>query len=169
MIRLLLLSLSLSCLAPASLPAQETRTGCEAPEHRQFDFWIGEWSVRGPQDRVAGENAITAILNGCALREEWRGARGSDGTSLNFYDRSVGRWRQTWIDDDGQPLQLSGGLDDAGRMVLSSEEHEGRLDRITWTALPDGTVTQLWERTADRGATWEVVFHGTYHRKEGSR
>jgi hypothetical protein len=27
---------------------------CIAPEHRQFDFWLGEWEVRGPAGKLVG-------------------------------------------------------------------------------------------------------------------
>lgn len=36
------------------------------------------------------------------------------------------------------------------------------LDRITWTALPDGRVSQVWELSADGGASWQRVFVGFY-------
>jgi len=155
---------ALSLLAPALLHAQEAPPNCTAPEHHQFDFWVGEWTVTAG-GRTAGENTITSILNGCALREEWVGARGYSGTSINFYDRAGGRWHQTWIGSDGQPLFLAGGLDEEGRMVLASEERDGAMERITWTPNGDGTVRQHWERTGDGGTTWTTVFDGTYARK----
>lgn len=154
-------------LAPAGLAAQQAPPDCTAPEHRQFDFWVGAWTVSGPGGRAVGTNTITAIHDGCALREEWSGFQGHAGSSLNFYDRATGRWHQTWIANDGEPLFLTGGLDAERRMVLSSAEVDGRIERITWTAREDGTVNQLWERTADGGATWTTVFDGTYARKEG--
>ena len=36
-------------VAPVALPAQQ-RPRCDSPEHRQFDFWIGEWCTS--QDEV---------------------------------------------------------------------------------------------------------------------
>jgi hypothetical protein len=147
---------------PCSALAQNAPPRCDGPEHRHFDFWAGEWSVQGKNGKHAGDNTITPILDGCALREEWSGASGYTGTSLNFYDRATGHWHQTWIANDGQPLFLEGALDDQGRMVMSSEGG----DRITWTPNPDGTVRQLWERSADGGATWSVLFDGLYTRKE---
>jgi hypothetical protein len=34
---------------------------------------------------------------------------------------------------------------------------------ITWRRLPEGgRVQQLWEVSKDAGATWSVVFDGTY-------
>ena len=36
--------------------------------------------------------------------------------------------------------------------------------RITWTPNDDGTVRQVWNVSTDGGATWKVVFDGTYTR-----
>ncbi|MFQ5512310.1 MAG: hypothetical protein ACE5EO_10730 [Candidatus Krumholzibacteriia bacterium] len=33
---------------------------CSAPEYRQFDFWIGEWSVEA-KGKPAGTNKVTAM------------------------------------------------------------------------------------------------------------
>ncbi|HET7704523.1 MAG TPA: hypothetical protein VFM36_00410, partial [Thermoanaerobaculia bacterium] len=46
---------------------------CDRPEHRQFDFWAGEWTVTTPDGKTAGTNRITKIAGGCALLEEWTG------------------------------------------------------------------------------------------------
>jgi hypothetical protein len=89
--------------APALLAAQGAAPtvapkACAAPEHRQFDFWIGEWEVTTPNGAPAGRNRIESILDGCALRESWAGAKGGSGNSYNAYDRQSGRWHQTWVD-----------------------------------------------------------------------
>ena len=122
--RLSLIILLLSAL-PSQSSAQDSagtspRRGCSAPEHRQFDFWVGDWDVTTPTGKPAGHNRIESILNGCALRETWTGAGGGRGTSYNAWDRQRGRWHQTWVDDDGLLLQLEGGLAD-GKMVLEGE------------------------------------------------
>ena len=158
----------LLCL-PHSLPAQEPGEDgpppCSSDEFRAFDFWLGEWEVSNPEGDVVGENTIRAVLDGCALEENWRGASGSVGRSLNLYDARTGKWHQTWVDNSGLLLRLDGGLVD-GSMVLEGElrERDGRtrLHRITWTPGPDGTVRQHWERSEDDGQTWSTVFDGTY-------
>ena len=32
---------------------------CDAPEFRQFDFWLGEWTVTKPDGQLAGTNRIS--------------------------------------------------------------------------------------------------------------
>jgi Protein of unknown function (DUF1579) len=134
---------------------------------RDFDFWVGEWDVFGPQGRQVGTNSVTRVLDGRALAEHWRGAGGVEGHSLNAYDAATGRWHQTWIDSTGGVLLLDGGLVD-GAMVLEGvvpgEKGSGQLQRITWTRERDG-VRQHWQASDDEGATWQTAFDGRYRRR----
>ncbi len=141
---------------------------CSTPEHHQFDFWLGTWEVHAASrpDAPPSHNAITSIQDGCVVHEQYRSIGGYTGTSMSYYDAATGTWYQTWVDNQGQPLRLSGGLE-GGSMVMSSDPERSPVDRVTWTPNRDGTVRQLWEQSADGGATWKVVFDGTY-RKEGS-
>jgi len=138
---------------------------CSAPEHRQFDFWRGTWTVSS-QGKPAGTNSIEADLEGCALVEQWTAANGSRGTSLNYYDRNTRSWYQSWIDDRGGALRLKGGLQN-GRMVMQTDPAPGTkgnagIQRITWSREADGSVRQLWEASRDGGKTWSTVFDGRY-------
>ena len=142
---------------------------CEAPEHHQFDFWIGEWTVRGRAGAVVGTNRVEPILSGCAIAEHWTSSGANRGTSLNFYDRAAGSWKQTWIDNAGQPLYLTGTFRE-GRMVLEGTTPGAAgaapsRQRITWTPLEGGDVRQLWETSTDDGKTWTVAFDGRYSRQ----
>ena len=151
-------------LASATALAQSPVPPCTAPEHRQFDFWIGEWAVRNPAGRVVGTNTITVLHKGCVLMESWSGAGGVTGSSFNLYDASRKQWHQTWVDSSGSLLELDGTFAD-GAMVLSSAASDSPRNRITWRVLPDGRVRQLWETSADNGVTWKTSFDGYYERK----
>ena len=168
--------LILALLIPAAATAQEAGElsspaplSCAAPEHRQFDFWLGEWNVTS--DGVpAGTNSVRSVQGGCVLQENWQGAGagGISGTSFNIYDRSSGLWHQTWVDASGTLLQLDGGLID-GAMVLKGERPSPggagtSLHRIAWTPNSDGSVRQLWEASQDGGESWNVIFDGLYTR-----
>ncbi len=156
--------------AKPSSPAQRPEP-CAAPEYRQFDFWLGEWVVHNPAGKQVGTSRIEGILSGCALAEHWTGAGVSRGTSLNFYDAQHQRWHQTWIDNQGAPLELDGHLA-AGKMVLEGESPSRRqpgkmiLNRITGSKLDRDRVQQVWEVSPDGGKTWKIIFDGTYvHRQ----
>ena len=88
-----------------------------------------------PNGKTAGTNRIEPILNGCALRESWTGAGGVSGTSYNAYDRRRRRWHQTWVDGQGNLLQLDGAFN-GGKMTLTGETVDS--SGATWTTAFDG-------------------------------
>lgn len=155
-------------VAPPASAQSTLDSACTAAQHRQFDFWLGAWTVTDTTGRVVGTNEITRIAGGCGLREHWRGAGGSEGMSLNVWQPAFERWTQFWV-GTGVVLELTGGPDDAGRMVLEGTRHTAAgavQDRITWTPRADGTVRQRWEISEDAGASWRPIFVGLYHPRE---
>jgi hypothetical protein len=136
---------------------------CRAPEYRQFDFWLGEWSVRNAArpERPPTHNKITAAQDGCVVVEEYDTPAGYTGVSLSYYDAATDRWYQTWVDNQGVPIVHSGGLRD-GKMVLTDSPEDGKIHRTTWSPLADGRVRQLWESSNDGGESWTTVFDGYY-------
>jgi hypothetical protein len=142
-------------------------TGCDASEHRAFDFWIGEWQVRTPDGKLAGVNRVAREYDGCILHERYDTGRGYSGESLNIYDAGRRTWHQTWVDTSGTLLLLEGGLRD-GSMVLEGQtvgtDALVTKHRITWTPSANGSVRQLWESTDAKGQ-WSTAFDGMYTRK----
>ena len=160
---------SLAILAAAlSFASTATSAGaCEGSEHRQFDFWLGEWSVRTPDGRIAGLNKISSEHGGCVLHERYSTSRGYSGESLSMFDASRKVWHQTWVDTSGMLLLLEGSL--RGKSMLLEGQTvgaEGQVTkhRITWTPNADGSVRQHWESTDLKG-NWSTAFDGSYTRK----
>jgi hypothetical protein len=151
----------------ASMASVAAHAACEAPEYRNFDFWIGEWNVHTPEGKLAGTNRITREYDGCVLHERYTTPRGYHGESLNTYDPGRKVWHQTWVDNEGTLLLLEGKLVD-GRMQLTGEnvDSDGKVTRhrITWTPNADGSVRQFWETTVADGQ-WTTAFDGKYTRK----
>ena len=117
----------LRCLAlvafvsfPAPALAEQTAkpTPMRSPEHRQFDFWVGEWDVPTPDGKPAGRNSITRELKNCVIHEHWAGAGGMNGESFNMWDTGGKRWLQTWVSDNGSLLLLDGAFQN-GSMQLT--------------------------------------------------
>ena len=104
------------------------------------------------------------------MQENWKSASGAyTGTSYNWYSTQTGKWHQTWIDNQGGSLQLSGEYS-GNQMILASDElknqkGETHQDRITWTKNEDGSIRQHWEVTKDQGKTWTTAFDGSYKKK----
>jgi tetratricopeptide (TPR) repeat protein len=84
------------------------------PENRQFDFWVGEWSVATTQGAVpAGDSRIELILEDCIVQENWKSLNSPySGKSYNVYNQSLKRWEQYWVDDVGGNIFFYGGLRD---------------------------------------------------------
>jgi hypothetical protein len=140
---------------------------CASAEHRQFDFWLGSWTVADSAGKQLGTSEVVQVAGGCGLLENWQGADGSSGKSLNMYERASEGWTQTWVGSGGGILRLSGRLQD-GKMVLGDERTTARgavRDRITWTPLPDGRVRQTWDISTDGGTSWRTSFDGYYARR----
>jgi len=156
------LSLALAASSSAAVAA-----ACDRPEHRQFDFWVGQWEVRTPEGKLAGVNNIEREYEGCVIHERYATERGYKGESVNAYDAGRNLWHQTWVDNQGTLLLLEGSLRGAS-MVLQGQSagENGRLvrHRITWTPNPNGSVRQHWESTDDQGQ-WTTAFDGLYTRK----
>lgn len=162
---------ALLCVAAAAAAQQPAPTSpCETAQHRQFDFWIGEWDVTTPDGKPAGHSLIEPILGRCVIHERWQGGGGVLGESFNIYNANTGQWEQYWVDSSGSRLHLQGGYAQ-GRMLLRGEQDKpdaktglARRERITWTAQADGSVRQLWESSTDHGKTWKTSFDGRYRR-----
>lgn len=154
----------LSILSATAVAQPAAAPPCSSAEHRQFDFWLGEWDVHGPAGRFVGKNRITRAFGGCVLHEQYDTGRGYSGSSFNVYDAGRRKWHQTWVDNAGVLLQLDG-LFSEGRMVLEGEtmaiNGAKTKHRITWTPGADGSVRQLWESTNPAGE-WVVAFDGKY-------
>ena len=130
---------------------------CEAQaEHRQLDFWLGEWTVLDAGRPIA-VSRIEKAASGCVVMENYEQADGFSGRSINFYDPVPGRWRQTWADSTGNASEFSGAFRDKA-MRFEGETHrvggQTVLRRMTLFDLGNGEVRQLSERSLDRGRTW---------------
>jgi hypothetical protein len=166
--------------APAAQPAATLAPVCTSPEHRQFDFWIGDWDLviharTSPEaDEWADARAtqhIEAILSGCAISEDFV-AEGPGqpwaGRSYSSWQPKLGKWRQTWVDDSGGYIALIGGVEN-GVMTLYGEpfERNGQTVRMRMVFL-DVTADALrweWQSSSDDGASWKPMIVIDYRRR----
>lgn len=155
--------------AQSSPPAQpQPPRPCSAPEHQQFDFWLGSWTVtENKTGRPLGSNRVARILGGCVLQEQWLAQGQNTGSSFSIYNPLDKRWHYTWVDSSGHLLELTGGFH-KGKMVMSGRAPDPRdtskpaVHRLSWEPLEGGRVRQLYELSTDEGQTWSVGFDGIY-------
>ena len=137
-------------------------------EHKQFDFWVGDWDVKTPQGQLAGTNTIQRLEDGCLILENWTGSQGGTGKSMNFYNAATGKWRQTWVSSTGGVTEYEGSYRD-GAMRYEGESMRNGIKlklRLTFFDLGPDRVRQFAEQSADAGKTWTVTYDFTYIRKK---
>jgi hypothetical protein len=158
------------CILPLStISGQQQANPCETEEARQFDFWVGEWNLTWGEDQH-GTNTVTKILGGCVIQEQFNGNPASPfiGMSVSSYNHQLEKWQQTWVDNSGGYLDFTGELRD-GKMILSRQaEREGNviLQRMVFYNIQENSLDWNWERSADDGETWEVLWHISYQRAQ---
>jgi hypothetical protein len=150
----------------ASVPAKASP--CDSlPEYRQLDFWVGEWDVTDQGKKIA-ESSIQRIVGQCIIFENYSEPPDYTGKSFNFYDASLKKWLQTWVDNGGNVSEFAGEFKD-GAMRLEGETHRanGRrvLRRMVLSPLEGGRVRQYSERSLDEGKTWGVAYDYVYVRR----
>lgn len=149
------------CASVAAAPAP-----CADPAYRAFDFWLGKWDVHLADGQTAGTNHITSAQQGCLLMENWQGAQGSTGTSMNFYDPVAGQWQQIWV-SPGVIIDIGGTLVDGSMVLEGLITYTGTNEHFPfkgiWTLLDDGRVRQFFEESREPGQ-WKPWFEGFYTR-----
>ncbi len=147
---------------------------CSAPEQKQMDFWLGDWELTWPGNSTGdaghGTNSINRILDGCIVEENFSGGESMHlrGRSVSIFEARAGRWKQTWVDNEGGYLDFSGEFKD-GQMVLAREavrpDGSKVQQRMVFKNIGRNEFDWSWERSLDGGKTWEVLWPIHYKRK----
>lgn len=163
---ILILSLiSFSTFSQNDSTTTEKPCACCSSTYKQFDFWVGNWTVYDTTGKEVGKNTIIKLEDNCVLNEHWTGI-GSTGRSYNYFNNTDSTWNQVWIDNSGGNLVLKGNLKKEGVMILRSEFLQGQKGKyyhqITWTKNEDNTVTQQWDIQNEEHKTINTAFIGIY-------
>ena len=108
------------------------------------------------------------------MTEHWVAPGGSEGQSFNLFDRSIGKWRQTWVDNSGGQHDYRGGIKD-GNMAFVGDTPApgGQLGRVptrlTFFHVSADSVRQFSEQSADSGRTWTTAYDLMYVRRKGDQ
>jgi hypothetical protein len=154
---------------PAAAPAPAPPAGCTSAESRQFDFWVGHWSVSpkaAPQRKIAN-SLIEKLYSGCAIRENWMPLHGGDGGSFSSYIPDKHAWQQLWVDSSGSWANFTGGWDGRAMIlegVWAQPGHPQQRTRMSYRLLSDGTLEQSGLTSDDNGKTWQPGFDLIYTR-----
>lgn len=150
----------------APSPPPVPQYGCDSPESRQFDFWLGDWEFNSQGSK--GINRVTKILGGCVVFEQFGDGTPNtlNGQSFSTYDRATKKWKQTWVDNTATYLDFTGGMVD-GKIILTREATvAGKkvTQRMVWFNIEKQKFNWNWERSDDMGSTWKTLWAIEYKR-----
>ncbi len=137
-----------------------------------FDFWVGNWSCAGDSFDAAGKatkteatNSIAKILDSKVIEESF--TMGTFvGTSHSVYDPAAKLWRQTWVDNQGSYIALTGKFAN-GKMILQTIPNPlepKSSNRMVFKNIQKDSFDWNWESSADAGKTWKLAWHLHYAR-----
>ena len=148
-----------------------------------FDFWIGKWQVFDRESGLmVGVDQVRRELAGCIVVQHWthmndlytppgspRRMEGYSHTSLG----ADGMWHQTWIDNGGSRLPLTGKLDEKGVMTMQTPwieftTRDGKevstMHRWHWAPQDDGTIHNTGYTRRGKDGDWVKYFDIVYRR-----
>ncbi len=168
-------ALSVLLLFSCCVGLAQTKTApCSAQEFRQFDFWVGDWDLTWPgqngQPEQHGHNRVNRELSDCVIHENFSDQANPpfQGTSLSVFNPRLGKWQQTWADNQGAYMEFAGEFKE-GQMALSREvtlNGKQVLQRMVYKNIKPDSLDWSWERSEDGGATWKVVWPIHYQRRK---
>jgi len=90
------------------------------------------------------------------------------GRSVSLFDIRAGKWKQTWVDNEGGYLDFIGGFKDS-QMILSraGTRPDGSkvTQRMVFKNITHEEFDWSWEASTDGGKTWQVNWPIHYKRK----
>ena len=146
---------------------------CNAAESSQFDFWVGEWNLTWA-DSLRGNNRIEKIFGNCTIHENFSNPKSKYlGQSWSVYNPNYHQWQQTWVDNTGGYIALTGGmqgdsmvLTTAERVVPANLSPTGKMiNRMVYYNIKKVSFDWVWEASTDGGLTWKANWKIRYERK----
>ena len=153
---------------------------CDAPEAREFDFWIGSWDITqkilrrdGTWLELPATTNVVKDLEGCALVEHWEGTveffwegmkepQAMRGLSVRSYDPETKQWRIYWMDTRHPKFGVFEGRfrDSIGTFLKSSTAADGKplLTRIRFSNMSGESVTWTLDISKDNGDQWTPLW-----------
>jgi hypothetical protein len=113
-------------------------------------------------------------MNDCTVQENFSDPHNNYlGKSWSVYNANYKQWQQTWIDNQGGYIALTGGMQ-GDSMVLTTAERTvsanlsatGKMiNRMVYYNITKDTFEWDWEASVDGGNTWKSNWHLHYTRK----
>ena len=142
---------------------------CSSTEASQFNFWIGDWELTW-NDTSHGTNRVQKIMDGCAVNENFYSpALKYSGSSWSMYNPRLKLWQQTWIDNQGGYIALSGKFENNEMTLTTASQKlpDGSeiISRMVFFNITPQNFDWRWESTKDNSASWQTNWLIHYKRK----
>jgi hypothetical protein len=163
-------SLLASCLlVSAILHAQTNTPPCNASQASQFNFWIGEWDLTW-SDSLHGSNRIEKIFGNCTIHENFNDpGTNFSGESWSVFNPASGLWQQTWVDNQGGYITLTGKME-GDSMILKTAERQtpkGKQQmRMVFYNIRSNSFDWSWDSSNDSGISWKPAWQIHYQRRK---
>jgi hypothetical protein len=137
-------------------------------ECRQFDFWLGDWSIANPSGSSEATSRVYLALDQYLVVESWDDGKGHKGENLFAYSSDDKSWHGMFADNQGRVHVFTGKVTPGLAEFYGPSRGpngEAVLNRIRVTRIAADQVEQSWEKSGDNGASWTAVFKGEYSRR----
>jgi len=161
-------------IAPDVSHAQTNLSELNPEEY--FDFWVGTWELTWEDaggSTAYGSNHIEKVLDSKVIKENFKALSGSykgfAGKSFSVYNPRTGKWKQTWVDNNGGYLDFIGTFDGNKRIFKRegvNPEGEKILQRMVFYDITENSFTWDWEISQDNGHSWQLRWQIFYVREK---
>jgi hypothetical protein len=161
------------CLASLSFSQSTNQKPCATTEAFQFDFWVGDW-IATWNDTLHGTNHIEKLFGNCTIHENFSDPNSNFlGQSWSVYNANSKKWQQTWVDNQGGYIALTGEMT-GDSMILSTAERtvpttvsaSGKImSRMVYYNIKPNSFDWSWEASTDGGKSWKQNWLIHYRRK----
>jgi len=140
-----------------------------------FNFWIGDWNVtwdNADGTKGHGRNRVVKLMDGAVIEENFEEAADAPpprliGKSVTVQEKSSGKWRQSWVDNQGGYFSFTASVDGDKRIFATDarmKDGKSTIQRMVFRNITKDGFTWDWESTTDGGSTWSLQWRILYHR-----
>ena len=167
--RLLFVGMLVALTFPMHSFAGNDPAACAAnTENRQLDYWLGDWKIGAEGSSGNAHSKVSLSLDKCLVVENWDGGRGHYGQNVFGYSADDKSWYGMFADNEGRVHVFTSGKVSSGVAQFEGTSRgpngETVLNRVKVVQVSRDKVEQTWEKSTDKGATWNVAFRGEYSR-----
>lgn len=157
--------MKLICLTAIWLSA--TLGFAQQPHQNEFDFWVGEWDAYWG-DSLRGTNTITKEQNNFVLHEHFADFKGFTGESWSVFSVAEQKWKQTWVDNTGAYIALTGEFIHHDMILFCEKTVKGKTVKFKmhYKNIAADSFDWEWSSLPDGESEWRVLWAIHYKRKK---